>query len=383
MEFALEFLVGNGGRVAVIWLALIVLALVALLGLALPQGVRHPRQITAWLAESAAQKRADHERRAAEVQEMLRYADEIAVAAQGAAATADRRREECQQAQAGVERAWQAWQDADAALERARRAAAYEIPVTDSDPADDAERVRALRRAAQAAYRRGDLSDSQLLDALTHSNGWDPTLHPAEQELVLARAAVTHRFTAYQEALNAEDAAWQAADVATAAVRTLRREATAAMVAADAARQALPEAARLILDRAGQETIVVTTPATAAAPVAAESGFGILPTTDAAVTRPVPASAETTQPVMMSAETTQPVMMSAEATQPVMASAETTQAVVTQPVMVSADTTQAVVTQAVPPRPETTQEVRPARGRRDLPGWAQPTAGRPQIEGVR
>lgn len=373
MEFALEFLVGNGGRVAVIWLALIVLALVALLGLALPQGVRRPRQITAWLAESAAQKRADHERRAAEVQEMLRYADEIAVAAQGAAATADRRREECQQAQAAVEHAWQAWQDADAALERARRAAAYEIPVTETEPADDAERVQALRRAAQAAYRRGDLSDTQLLDALTHRNGWDPTLHPAEQELVLARAAVTHRFTAYQEALNAEDAAWQAADVATAAVRTLRREATAAMVTAGAARQALPEAAREILDQAGQEPIVVTTPAPAAAPAAAESGFGILPTADATVTQPVMASAETTQPVLTSAATTQPVMTSAE----------TTQAVATQPVMVSADTTQAVVTQPVASWPETTQEVRPARGRRELPGWAQPTAGRPRIAGVR
>jgi hypothetical protein len=348
MEFALEFLVGDGGRVAVIWLALIVLALVALVGLALPRGVRRPREITAWLADSAAEKRAENERRAAEVQEMLRYADEIAVAARGAAATAERHREECQQAQAAVERAWQAWQDADAALERARRAAAYEIPVTESAPADDAERVQALRRAAQAAYRRGDLSDSQLLDALTHRNGWDPTLHPAEQELVLARAAVAHRFAAYQKALDAEDAAWQAADVATAAVRTLRREATAAMVAADAARQALPEAARVILERAGQETIAVTVPP---AP-ATEPGLGILPGDDAVVT------------------------------QPVMASAETTQAVTTQPIMVSAETTQAVVTQPVP-RPETTQEVRPARGRRELPGWAQPTAGRPQIAGVR
>jgi len=343
MEFALGFLVGDGGRVAVIWLALIVLALAALAGLALPRGVRHPRQVSAWLADSAAQKRAEQERRAAEVQEMLRYADEIAVAAQGAATTADRRREECQQAQAAVERAWQAWQDADAALERARRAAAYEVPVTESAPADDAERVQALRRAAQAAYRRGDLSDSQLLDALTHRNGWDPTLHPVEQELVLARAAVAHRFAAYQEALNAEDAAWQAADVATAAVRTLRGEATAAMVAADAARQALPEVARAILDRAGQETIVVTAPAAAPVAPATETGLGILPGDDAAVT------------------------------QPVMASAETTQAVTTQPIMVSAETTQAVAT----------QEVRPARSRRDLPGWAQPTAGRPQIAGVR
>ncbi|UQU64337.1 hypothetical protein COUCH_36170 [Couchioplanes caeruleus] len=337
MEFALEFLAVNSGRVVVIWLALIVLAVVALGGLALPDGVRRPRQITAWLAESAAQKRAGNERRAAEVQEMIRYADEVAVAARGAAATAERRREECQQAQAAVERAWQAWQDADAALERARRAAAYAVPATEPAPADDADRVQALRRAAQAAYRRGDLSDGQLLDALTHRNGWDPTLHPVEQELVLARAAVSHRFAAYQQALDAEDAAWQAADVATAAVRTLRQEATAAMVAADAARQALPEPARTILDRAGNETIVVTAPAPAPVPAGLDSlGIG---DGDAAVTQPVVVSAETTQPVLLSVETTQAVA---------------------------------------------TQEVRPARSsRREVPAWAQPTAGRPQVAGVR
>ncbi|MEV8509870.1 hypothetical protein AB0368_34300 [Actinoplanes sp. NPDC051475] len=328
MDYALELLVGNSGRVAVIWLALIVLAVVALGGLALPHGVRRPRQITAWLAHSAAQKRAELQRRAAEAQETIRYAEEIAVAARGAAATAERRREECQQAQAVVERAWQAWQDADAALERSRRAAAYATPGPAED--DGAERVQALRRAAQAAHRRGDLSDTQLLDALTHRNGWDPTLHPVEQELVLARAAADHRFTAYQQALNVEDAAWKAADVATAAVRTLRNEVMAAQSVADAARVALPEAARALLDRAERDKVVLS-----AAPVVAVEETGH----DLAGLGLGQVAIET----------------------------ETTQALVTQ----------AMVTQAA----EATQEVRPAR--RELPAWAQPTAGRPQIAGVR
>ena len=58
MEFAVALLVGNSGRVAAIWLTLIVLAVVALFALALPRGVRRPRQISAWLADNAAQKRA-------------------------------------------------------------------------------------------------------------------------------------------------------------------------------------------------------------------------------------------------------------------------------------------------------------------------------------
>jgi hypothetical protein len=241
MDFAVALLVNNGGRVAAIWLLLLVLALVALAGLALPRGVRRPRQIFTWLAESAQRKRAEARRRAAGATEFIRYAGEVTVAARGAAATAERRRDECQRAQSDVESAWQAYQRADTALRRARRAAAFATPDLGLE---DAERSRALRRAAQAAYRRGDLSDTQLLDALTHRNGWDPRRHPVEQELVLARAAVKHRFAAYQRALDAEQQAWRASDIATAAVRSLRREVTVAAAQADAARSALPQRAR-------------------------------------------------------------------------------------------------------------------------------------------
>jgi len=244
MDFAVALLVGNSGRLAAIWLALILLAVVALFALALPRGVHRPRQISAWLAAGAAQKRAEAERRAAEAAETIRYAEEITVAARGAANTAERRREECQRAQAAVEDAWQAYQRADAALDRARRAAAYGLPETELTDEERADRAQALRRSAQAAYRRGDLSDTQLLDALTHRNGWDPALHPVEQELILARAAVRHRFAGYQAALDAEQAAWQASDIATAAVRSLRMEVASAEALAEAARAVLPESSR-------------------------------------------------------------------------------------------------------------------------------------------
>jgi len=241
MDIALQLLGGNSGRVALIWLTLVVLALVALVGLSLPRGVRRPGQISAWLADSARRKREVEELKAAEAAEAIRYAEEIAVAAQGAANTAERRREQCQQAQAAVESAWQAYQQADAALGRARLAAAYDIPAGDVSEAD---RARALRRSARLAYRRGDLSDTQLLDALTHRNGWDGGRHPVEQELILARAAVSHRFAGYRQALEAEQEAWRAADIATAAVRSLRREVTVAAMLADAARSEMTSSER-------------------------------------------------------------------------------------------------------------------------------------------
>ncbi|MEV6636564.1 hypothetical protein AB0M54_38065 [Actinoplanes sp. NPDC051470] len=213
---------------------------VALAGLALPKHVRRPRQLTVWLTIRAEQRRAAENRRAAEAAEKIRWAEEVAVAAGGAVGTAERRRAECQQAQERVAETWQAYQDADLALTRARRAAAYSSLDSVSHP----ERAKALRRAVQAAHRRGDLSDEQLLDALLHRQGWNPELHPVEQELVIAKAAVQHRWEQHRVALDAEADAWRAADVATAAVRSLRAEVTAAAPPADEARAALPDQTR-------------------------------------------------------------------------------------------------------------------------------------------
>jgi hypothetical protein len=246
MSAALEVIAANGVRVAVIWLLLVLLAVIALAGLALPRDVRRPRQITAWLGQSARHKREVAAGKAAEAQESIRYAEEIAVAAHGADVTAERRRDRCQQAQAQVGAAWQEYQDAHAALGRALRAAAFAAPRAQFSPD---ERKKSLRRSAEAAYHRGELSDTQLLDALTHRDGWDPALHPLEHEVTFARAAVRHRFAAYQAALVAEQEAWRAADIATAAVHSLRREAMVATALADAARSALPGGERAVFPR--------------------------------------------------------------------------------------------------------------------------------------
>jgi hypothetical protein len=231
--------------VVAIWFLLLLAGVAALAGLALPRDVRRPREVSAWLARNARRKREAAEREAADAAESIRYADEIAVAARGAENTAERRRVACQRAQERVAETWQAYERADAALTRARKAAAYAT----LDTVDHAERVRALRRAAEAAHRRGDLSDEQLLDALTHRNGWDPRLHPVEQELIVARAAVRHRLAEHRLALDAETDAWRAADVATAAVRSLRLEAIAAAAGADRARARLRETAGAMASR--------------------------------------------------------------------------------------------------------------------------------------
>jgi hypothetical protein len=240
MSTALHSIVAGGSRAAVIWLLLVVLSIVALVGLALPNGVRRPRQISAWLAENAHRKREAEEQKTAAAAQSIRYAEEIAVAARGAATTAERRRDECQQAQAGVDKAWQAYQDADEVLTRTRQAAAFGTP----EAVDEAHRIQSLRRSAQAAYRRGDLSDTQLLDSLTHRNGWDAGRHPVEQELMLARAAVRHRFAAYQRALEVEQEAWRAADIAAASVHSLRKEVTVAATLAESARSVLTPSER-------------------------------------------------------------------------------------------------------------------------------------------
>jgi chromosome segregation ATPase len=199
--------------VVVVWSLLLLIAVLAVSWVVLPGR-----------SASVRRRQEDAARRAAAAAEQARYAAEVAVAVQGAESTAERRRAECERAQEQVAASWHSYQEADARLARARRAAAF----VSQERVDADERARALRRAAQAAHRRGDLSDTQLLDALTHRHGWDPALHPVEQELVIAKAAVRHHAGLHRRALDAEAEAWRSAGIANAAVRTLRQELIAA-----------------------------------------------------------------------------------------------------------------------------------------------------------
>jgi hypothetical protein len=184
------------------------------------------------------------ERLAVRAAELNRYAEEVTVAAERSAVTARRRRDEWLAAQEEAEAAWQAYEVADAAARRVTAAAVLPEPRTPRTPAEYADRERYLHRAAMAAATRQELSVLQLSDALANRNGWDPRRHPAEQEIVLRRAARDSLLTAHAAAAERERAAWRDAEVAAAAARSLREEAFAATSRTAQVRRWLPPTRR-------------------------------------------------------------------------------------------------------------------------------------------
>jgi hypothetical protein len=161
----------------------------------------------------------------------LRYAEEVAVAADRAAVTARRRRDTWTAAQDAVDAAWTAYDEADRAAQRAARAAAYPVMRRRRGPGENAERERHLHRSATAACRQREISIGQLNDVLAH-RGWNPRLHPAAQESALRLAVRDHRYAAYLAAVERERQTWAAAEQAAVALAGLRAEACAATVRA-------------------------------------------------------------------------------------------------------------------------------------------------------
>jgi hypothetical protein len=159
----------------------------------------------------------------------LRYAEEVAVAADRAAATARRRRDAWVAAQDAVDAAWTAYDEADRAARRAAAAAAYPVMRRRRAPGENTERERYLHRAATAACRNRQISIGQLNDALAH-RGWNPRLHPATQESALSLAVRDHRYAGYLAAVERERESWEAAERAAVALASLRAEACAAAV---------------------------------------------------------------------------------------------------------------------------------------------------------
>jgi hypothetical protein len=185
--------------------------------------------------------------------ELIRYAREVTVAAGRAEEMALRRREEWLAAQAQLDEAWEAYQASDIEAQRFIRAAALPTPEADRTPAEYAFRERFLHRAAMAACSHKLLSSLDLSDALAHRKGWDPKLHPAEQEVVLRRAVRDGMWNSYRAASQRERTAWQSADVANEARVSLREEARMALARASQAAAGKPLAlagdAMMILPR--------------------------------------------------------------------------------------------------------------------------------------
>jgi hypothetical protein len=71
-----------------------------------------------------------------------------------------------------------------------------------------------LRRLASEAYRRGDLSGSQLVEVLTGRGAWSARYDLVELETRLCMAARDHRRSQYRLAVHAERKAWDALEAA-------------------------------------------------------------------------------------------------------------------------------------------------------------------------
>ncbi|MFC7534686.1 hypothetical protein [Actinoplanes sp. GCM10030250] len=156
-----------------------------------------------------------------------RYATELETAARAAAATAGRRRAEWMAAQEDVEAAWTAYEEADELARRISAATAFPLMSRRRKPGDNVDRQRYLHRAASELCRTHDLSIAQLNDVFAH-RGWNPRLHPVQQEPVLRNAVREFRLEAYRKAVEREQAAWRGAEAAAETVRDLRAEAAAA-----------------------------------------------------------------------------------------------------------------------------------------------------------
>ncbi|MDG4818439.1 hypothetical protein O7628_23425 [Micromonospora sp. WMMD956] len=205
---------------AAIWSVLLVLALTVLAVLVARPERDHPPAVEAPAGPAAPPAPA--------VADLRRYADEVAVAAAGAAQNARRRRAAWTAAQDAAERAWQAYDEAETAARRFRDAGALPTPHTPRTPTEYAARERWLHHAATAAHLRGELSIGQLCDVFACRGGWDPRRHPVEQEVVLARAVRDGRLARYRAAAARERAAWDDAELAAVAARALAAEAYAA-----------------------------------------------------------------------------------------------------------------------------------------------------------
>ena len=222
METALQSFFVSVPQAVAVWLLLLLAIAVAAIVVALPRRLAAagpaPVPGPAPAAEAVPSDPDDEHRR---------YAAELAAAADRAAATAERRRALWLTAQDRVDQAWQAFDRADQAAREAAKAAAYPLMSRRRKPGDNADRQRYLHHAAAAACRRREISIAQLNDVFAH-RGWNPRLHPVQQEGVLRGAIREHLRDGYLDAVQRERIAWQEAERAAETLRRLRMDAALA-----------------------------------------------------------------------------------------------------------------------------------------------------------
>jgi hypothetical protein len=163
--------------------------------------------------------------RAAARAEWTAHAAAVAERSEQAVARATAARSRAEGAEQAVTGAWQelerAQQEHDAAERAYQEAAARRGPAAPADP----DGARAVTNAALAAYRRGDLSQDDLLKVWRWGSGWDPERERLERVLLQARAARREAHLRYRAVASAARAATGEAEVAEAEARALAEEA--------------------------------------------------------------------------------------------------------------------------------------------------------------
>ncbi|MDP9796484.1 hypothetical protein J2S43_004996 [Catenuloplanes nepalensis] len=280
----IDEVLGLGRTASLTWLAFFAFAMLALFGLSLlsrdrdavaeqreyrrhrrrhRQRLRAARAVAARAGvptEAVVSKPLPGETRVSTLDELQRYAYEVATAALRAEQTAARCRIEWEAAERIQQSAWRALQVATEAAERANKASMFpsvvdEIEQSSAEPTADEleERRRHLRRSATRAFHRGEIRYDQLSAVLSFEGEWSPSLSPVEHERSLLRLAQERLSSAYQEATRVERRAWEVAATASAAKTSLAQEATEAELKASlaAAEAAAPKGLAAMLAKVG------------------------------------------------------------------------------------------------------------------------------------
>jgi hypothetical protein len=242
VDVAVHALLSGIREALTIWLALVALAALACVLVSAP--ARRDRRRRVRVEAPRVEKPVRREWTVVNEprEDLRRYAEEVSVAANRAADAAERWRSEWLAVQSAKDAAWRAYETADEAARRAFKAAAFPTPDEPLTPSELIARERYLHRAAREAYQRGELSLSQLNDATFNRNGWNPKLHPFEQQVVLRRIGLERKLQAYRTVSAMEVRAWETAEVAEAAKHSLRREAYSAQLRAHQASRSMAKA---------------------------------------------------------------------------------------------------------------------------------------------
>lgn len=157
--------------------------------------------------------------------EWTAHAAAVARRSEQAVARAATARSRAAESDRALSEAWQELERAQRAYDEAERAYSAATARTGASALANPDAAKEVANAALAAYRRGDLSQDDLLRVWRWGSGWDPELEQRERVLLQARAGRREAHLRYRVASSTARAAAERAEVAEAEARALAEEA--------------------------------------------------------------------------------------------------------------------------------------------------------------